>query len=131
MNCESRRSLAIGTTNLWNWIQSNISYKLWNYVLIFHGGHTVNSWSSYLDRTPDMDREILLGIAYFCIINQSYVSSVRPTPIFWFRSDTKTETQIGRYCNRYQNHISKVVTNSIGNFFNHKRTPWTKFAAKY
>ena len=34
-------------------------------------------------------------------------SSVRPKPLFCFRSDTETKTQIGQYRNQYQNHISK------------------------
>ena len=34
-----------------------------------------------------------------------FSTSVRPKTLFW--SDTKTETQIGQYRNRYQNHISK------------------------
>ena len=36
---------------------------------------------------PTTQGNLLKGIAY----------SVRPKPLFWFRSDTKTETQIGRY----------------------------------
>ena len=34
-------------------------------------------------------------------------TSERPKPLFWFRSNTETETQIGRYRNQYQNHISE------------------------
>ena len=37
----------------------------------------------------------------------AFTCSVRPKPLFWFRSDTDTETQIGRYHNRYWNHILK------------------------
>ena len=32
-------------------------------------------------------------------------SSVRAKPLFWVRSNTETETQIGWYCNQYWNHI--------------------------
>ena len=48
-----------------------------------------------------------------------YTALVRPKPLFWFRFDTETETQIGRYCNRYRNHISKEEsskTDSMGYF---------------
>ena len=57
--------------------------------------------------------------------------------IFWFRLDTKREPQIGRYRNRYQNHISKEESSyqkfsfSMGYFFYHKRAPKTKFVGKF
>ena len=41
-----------------------------------------------------------------------HAGSVRPKPLFWFRSNTETETQIGRY-------------------FRYKMAPKTKFAAKF
>ena len=61
-------------------------------------------------------------------------TSVWPKPLFWFRSDTDTETQIGRYFGadtatdtetRFQGE------NSVTNFFRHKRAPKTKSVAKY
>ena len=62
--------------------------------------------------------------------------SVRPKPLFWFTSDTDTETQFGwyfwanmQYCNRYRNQISGE--NPVNNFFHHQMTPKTKFVAKY
>ena len=52
--------------------------------------------------------------------------SVRPKPLFSYRS----ETQIGQYRNRYRNHIKKIlIVWSIVSY--HKRAPKTKFAVKY
>ena len=56
--------------------------------------------------------------------------------IFWFRSNTKTNTQIGQYFRpislitetTFQR--ENLVSNSMGYFFHHKRAPKTKFAAK-
>ena len=54
------------------------------------------------DRAPAM--RLLLSTAVQSAVH--YIS-VRPKPLFWFMSDTETEPQIGRYRNRYRNHIAK------------------------
>ena len=41
--------------------------------------------------------------------------SVRPKPLFWFRSDT--ETQICRYCNRYRNQYRKHISKGKSSMF--------------
>ena len=54
-------------------------------------------------------------ITYFVerkFVIHSFEYSVRPKPLFWFKSDTETGTKIGwyflgRYHNHYRNHISK------------------------
>ena len=60
--------------------------------------------------------------------------SVRPKPIFWFRCDTDTETQIGRYFRA--DTVTDTETrfqgeNPVTNFFHQQRAPKTKFVAKY
>ena len=41
--------------------------------------------------------------------------SEQPKPLFWFRSDTEAETEIGRYQNRYWNcKLSILVTHILG-----------------
>ena len=57
-----------------------------------------------------------------------FKSSVRPKTLFWFRSNTETENQIGRYGRPITYRILKprfkgknLVSNSMGYFFNCKR----------
>ena len=58
--------------------------------------------------------------------------SVPLKPLFWFRSDTETKTQIDRYFRLIPKPKRKnLVTDSMGYFFDHKRAPKSKFAAKY
>ena len=61
-------------------------------------------------------------------------TSVRPKPLFWFRYNTDTETQIGQYFRA--DTVTDTETrfqgeNPVTNFFYHQRAPKTKFVAKY
>ena len=62
------------------------------------------------------------------------ISSIRQKPLFWFRSNTDTETQIGRYF-RADTVINTKTRfqgkNPVTNFFYHERAPTTKLFAKH
>ena len=60
--------------------------------------------------------------------------SVRQKPLIWYRSDTDTETQIGRYFQADILTDTETIfqgESSVINFFHHQRATKTKFVAKY
>ena len=62
------------------------------------------------------------------------VPSVWPKPLFWFRSNTETNTQIGQYFQSIPKpHFKRknLVTDFVMFFFHHKRAPETKFSSKH
>ena len=66
------------------------------------------------------------------IFDLCFLLGVRLKPIFWFRPDTYTETQIWQITKTETTlQRENLVTDSMGYFFHHKRAPKTKFAAKY
>ena len=75
-----------------NWVTSQND----NYICIFIQNNFERKW--------------FFEFAYFCQkIKQKWLlcqPSVRPKSPFWFRSNTKIETQIGQYSNWSPNHIS-------------------------
>ena len=50
--------------------------------------------TSYHTGIGNLSRQVSQNLYY--IQNHEYETSVQPKPLFWFRSDTETETQIGR-----------------------------------
>ena len=66
-------------------------------------------------------------------------SSVRPKPLFWFRSDNDTKTFIladtvtNTETNTDESTLQKenLDTDSMGYFFHHNMVPKIKYAAKY
>ena len=78
-------------------------------------------------------------LAFHMICGQSQIDdylnySVQPKPLFWFKSNTDTETKISWYF--WANTVTDTETrfqgeNPVTNFFHHQRAPKTKFVAKY
>ena len=63
-------------------------------------------------------------------------TSVRLKLLFWFRSDTETETQIGRYVLSANTVTDTKLRENLGTdsmryFFHHKRAPKIKFSSKH
>ena len=72
-------------------LSSLVSSYLFAFFQVLH--HSTGSFDQYISQRTCAFYDTILWARWTILPS----ASVQPKPLFWFRSDTETETQIGKY----------------------------------